>query len=106
MIGALAVTAVGLMASAQAEDRRLSFLGRTSQSSYDKCDDDYRGWSGDDRSRSGYKPRCVSKVRCDNGWGNGADCTNPGSPKGNDRERESKTTQSGTNGNGNTQTER
>lgn len=99
LIAVVATFSAVSLASAQTNNRQVSFLGQTSQSSFDKCDDDGVG-------RQSYNPRCVSKVRCDNGWGNGADCTNPGSPRGNDRERESKTTQSGTNGNGGTQSTR
>jgi hypothetical protein len=31
------------------------------------------------------------KCHCNNGWGNGGDCTNPGSPHGNEEQKSTKT---------------
>jgi hypothetical protein len=31
------------------------------------------------------------KCHCNNGWGNGGDCTNPGSPHGNEEQKGTKT---------------
>lgn len=93
MMAALAAVAVASFAGpASALDNKTYALysaGKSSNDSWDRCDDDRgpkmsQGWGRDDD-----RCTCVSKKprqHADNGWGNGGDSTNPGSDKGGTRD--------------------